>query len=218
MELSDIEKNLASDDMHDRLKAIKELKGYNEEIAIPLLLKVKKDDKFLVRSFVARELGNQKTAESFATLLEMMKLDRDTNVRAEASNSLSLFGEISIPHLQQAFLQDEAWLVRLSILAVLTELNCPEILLEVCNCGLQAEDLSVKENTLSCLASLVNSNQHQEALELLLTMINDDSWRIRSKVAQSLTKFPDEIAKEALNRLKKDSDHRVVATILDANQ
>ncbi len=87
MDIKEIETKLESDDMHDRLNALKALKGYQGEIAMPLLLKVSKDEKFLVRSFVAMGLGKNKTAESFATLLEMVQLDRDTNLRAEAWNA-----------------------------------------------------------------------------------------------------------------------------------
>ena len=217
MDIKEIESQLASKDMYDRLDAIKALKEYPEEVAIPLLLKVKKDEQFLVRSFVAMGLGKKKSAESFASLLEMLKLDRDTNVRAEASNSLSLFGDIAIPHLQQAFHQDDAWLVRLSILAALMELNCPDELFDVCICGLKGDDDGVKENSLSCLASLANTSKEKEALALLLSMVNDASWRIRLRVAQSLTYFTHASAQDALNQLKKDQDERVVEAALANN-
>lgn len=210
MDIEKIESKLASEDMYDRLDAIRALSGYQAEVAIPLLLKVKKDEQFLVRSFVARELGKNKTAESFASLLEMLKFDRDTNVRAEVSNSLSLFGEISIPHLQQAFHQDDGWLVRLSILAALMELNCPDELFDVCICGIKGDDDSVKENSLSCLASLVNTDKEKEALALLLSWMDDKSWRVRLRVAQALTHFSHTSAQEALNHLKNDQDERVV--------
>lgn len=206
MDITQIKDQLASDDMHDRLDAIKALKSYPEEVSIPLLLKSKKDEKFLVRSFVAMGLGKNKTAESFAALLEMMKLDRDTNVRAEASNSLSFFGEISIPHLQQAFYQDSAWLVRLSILAALMELNCPNELFDVCLCGLEGEDESVRENSISCLASFANTNKEKEALELLLSMVNHKSWRIRSRVVQAVANFDNPSATQAFEQLKQDPD------------
>ena len=218
MDLKEIENNLRSADMHDRLDAIKALKGYSTEITLPLLMKVRKDEKFLVRSFVAMALGANKTAESFAALLEMLKLDRDTNVRAEASNSLSLFGEVSIPHLQQAFHQDDNWLVRLSILGALMELNCPEVVYDVCVCGLKGDDHGVQENSLSCLASLVNTSKEQEALALLLTMVDNPSWRIRLKVAQSLRAFSHPSAKEVLAKYSQDEDYRVVAVALEESK
>jgi HEAT repeat protein len=179
-----------------------------------LLLKAKNDEQFLVRSLVAMGLGHNQTQESFDTLLNMLKLDPDSNVRAEASNSLSLFGEVSIPHLQEAFIQDDAWLVRLSILAALMELNCPEVLFDICACGIQAENINVQEYCLDCLASLVQSNKEEEALHLLLSMVNDPSWSIRLRVATSLKAFAQNSAQEALNQLRKDDDYRVVAAAL----
>lgn len=136
MDLKQIELQLKSEDIQERIKAVTALQNYTPEVAVPLLLKAKEDQQFLVRSLVAMGLGRQKTAESFATLLEMLKFDGDANVRAEASNSLSLFGKVSIPYLQQAFHQDKSWLVRLSILGAMMELNCPNELLDICICGI----------------------------------------------------------------------------------
>ena len=82
--------------------------------------------------FVARELGRQKTSESFASLPQIMKFDNTPNLRAEAANSLSLFGEVSASHLVQTFFRDDHWLVRRSTLAALVEMNCSEEVLEVC--------------------------------------------------------------------------------------
>ena len=215
MDLNQVKTYLQSEDMYERLNAVKALNEYEEDIAIPLLLKTKQDKQFLVRSFVAMALGKKKTADSFATLLEMLKFDRDPNVKAEACNSISLFGEISIPHLQQAFHQDDSWLVRLSILGALMELNCPDELLDVCICGIKGDDDSVTENCITCLASLINTSKEEEALIILLAMINNPSWRIRMRVAQSLTKFSQASAKDALNQLKEDEDYRVVAAALE---
>ena len=50
-----------------------------------------KDPEFLVRSFVAMGLGNKRSDESYAALLNLMQFDKDPNVRAEASNSLSKY-------------------------------------------------------------------------------------------------------------------------------
>lgn len=103
-------------------------------------------------------LGKKRTAEAFAVLLEMMKFDRDPNVRAEASNSLSLFGEVASPHLSSAFFQDDHWLVRRSILAGLLECNCPEELYEVCVCGANADDETVQEASIEGFGFLVGTS------------------------------------------------------------
>ncbi|BAQ64638.1 HEAT repeat domain-containing protein [Geminocystis sp. NIES-3709] len=216
MDISQIETKLTSQDFQDRLDAVTALKDYSADVAIPLLIKLKKDQQFLVRSFVAMGLGRKKSPESLATLLEMLKFDADTNVRAEASNSLSFFGEISIPHLQQAFHQDDSWLVRLSILAVFMDFKCPDELFDICLCGIAGDDYTVKETSIRGLGELTSTFKEDSALVELLKMVDDSSWRIRAKVALALGNFSDPKARDALSKLKQDQDIRVVKAVLDA--
>ena len=171
MELPEISDGLSNSDFQYRLKAISALRAFDPETAVPILIASLKDKEFLVRSFVARELGRQQTAASFAALLEMTKFDDTPNVRAEAANSLSLFGKISISHLVSTFCQDDHWLVRRSILAALEELDCPEQLIEVCTEGLAGDDLTIKEAAIDTLGTLANSSHHTAVLSLLLTLI-----------------------------------------------
>lgn len=215
MDLNQIETNLNSTDFQHKLQAIKALKEYSDEIAVPLLQKMKNDEQFLVRSFVAMGLGKKKTPESFITLLEMMKFDQDNNVRAEASNSLSLFGEISIPHLQKVFEEDKNWLVRLSILAALIDLNCPNEIFNACLLGINGEDESVKSNCINSLASLIGTTKEEEALQQLLIMANNSDWQIRVEVAKILTKFTQPQARQQIQKMQQDSDYRVVSAILE---
>ena len=215
MELDQIETNLQNPDFKYRLDAIAALKNYPPEVAIPLLTKHIQDAEFLVRSFVARGLGNHQTSESFAALLQIMKFDNTPNVRAEAANSLSLFGKISASHLVQAFFMDDHWLLRRSILAALVELECAEELLEVCIQGIQGEDATVQEAAVEMLGSLAGSRQHQAALSQLLNLKNSESDGIRVQVAYALKHFHDPDAKQALAQLRQDADHRVVGAAME---
>lgn len=215
MNIDQIKIKLASQDFQERLKGVTALEKINEDVAVPLLISLKKDSQFLVRSFVAMRLGKKKTAESMMALLEMMKFDQDTNVRAEACNSLSFFGDESIPHLQQAFHQDNNWLVRLSILAAFMDLNCYDQLFDICLCGIASDNDAVKETSISGLGQLAGTFLENEALEPLLTMVNHPSWHIRVKVAKTLNKFSNSKAQEALNLLKTDEDYRVVRAVLE---
>lgn len=216
MEINEIEAYLKSPDSQQRLKAIAELKNYNSEVAVPLLLSKIKDREFLVRSFVAMGLGKKQTAESFAALLELMKFDRDPNVRAEAANSLSLFGTVSASHLVLLFHQDEHWLVRRSILAALFEMNCPEELFEVCACGIEGEDLTVRETSIDGFGFLADSEKKDAALEQLLKQVKANWWRLRVRVARALGHFDRQEATDALIQLRQDEDHRVVGAALEA--
>lgn len=215
MDLNEIEVLLDHDDYQYRLKAIAALKNFEAPIAVPHLRSKLHDPEFLVRSFVAMGLGKQQTSESFATLLEMMKLDNTPNVRAEAANSLSLFGELAIAHLVSTFMQDEHWLVRRSILGALAEMNCPQDFLEVCQAGLEDEDETVQGSAIDGLGFLSQSDQAEPALASVLKIAQDSSWRIRTHAAQALRQFTHEAAQQALQTLQKDPDHRVVRAALE---
>ncbi|RCJ24725.1 phycocyanobilin lyase [Nostoc minutum NIES-26] len=215
MELHQIETDLQNSDFKYRLDAIAALNDYPSEVAVPLLTKHLHDPEFLVRSFVARGLGKHQTSESFAALLEIIKFDNTPNVRAEAANSLSLFGRLSVSHLVQTFFMDEHWLLRRTILATLVELECPEEILEVCVQGLEGEDASVREAAVDTLGSLAGSRQHQAALSQLLILKNSQSERIRIQVAYALKHFDDPDAKEALAQLRQDANHRVVGAAME---
>ena len=225
MNIDQIKTALDDSDPQQRMKAIRELRNYESHIAAPLLLDHVKDREFLVRSFVAMGLGRKRSSESFAALLEMMKLDSDPNVRAEAANSLSFYGDVAISHLRLMYEQDDHWLVRRSIIAALADLDCPQELLDVCAIGLSGDDQPVMESCISCLGLFANTERQEEALKLLLPLVDDESWRIRVQVARSLGRYnhPDTISSasmqsaiDALNKLKTDEDHRVVGAVLES--
>ena len=215
MDLSQIETDLQNPDFQYRIKAIAALKDYLPEIAVPILTQHIQDPEFLVRTFVARELGRQKTSESFAALLQIMRFDNTPNVRAEAANSLSLFGRVSASHLVETFFRDDHWLVRRSILAALVEMECPEEVLEVCGFGLEGDDAAVQEASVDGLGALANSRQSEAALAQLLTLKNSAAEYIRVRVAYALKHFDTPEAKEALAQLRQDEDHRVVGAAME---
>lgn len=215
MEIHEIETALTQSDSQYRLKAIAALKDYDSDIAVPILTSKLHDSEFLVRSFVAMALGRQQTAESFAALLEMLKFDRDTNVRAEAANSLSLFGSVAISHLVSAFSRDNNWLVRRSIMAALVDMDCPKPILDVCLQALTDEDLTVRGTAIDALGILAGSSQHAIALSQLLELTSSESWRMRTRVAHALKRFDEPQARDALIQLRQDPDHRVVAAALE---
>lgn len=215
MDLNQIETDLQNADFQYRLKAIAALKDHPAEVVVPLLTRHIQDPEFLVRTFVARELGRQKTSESFANLLQIMRFDNTPNVRAEAANSLSLFGRISASHLVQTFFRDDHWLVRRSILAALVELECPEDVLEVCGIGLEGNDAAVQEASVDALGSLVNSRQSEAALSQLLILKNSEAQYIRVRVAYALKHFQSPEARTALAHLRQDTDHRVVGAAME---
>ena len=215
MELQQIENNLNNPDFQYRLKAVSALKDYESDVAVPLLTGKLRDREFLVRSFVAMGLGKQQTAESFAALMQMMKFDDNPNVRAEASNSLSLFGRVAASHLVLAFYKDDHWLVRRSILGALADLQCYEELFDVCLEAQKGGDITVQEAAVDAFGMLSTTNQRVLALSQLLLLAEHESERIRTHVASALKYFDEPPAKEALQKLRQDTNHRVVAAALE---
>ena len=216
MDIEQIKIDLKNTDSQKRMKAVLELRNQDIETAVPLLKVSMKDQEFLVRSFTAMALGKKQNAESFAALLEMMKFDRDPNVRAESANSISLFGEIAAPHLTLAFEQDDHWLVRRSILAAIAELNCAEELLQISSLGIEGEDNTVAESSVDCLGNLAKTEKNTKALKTLLSLVAHANWRMRWRTAKALGKFDESEAKEALMKLKNDDNHRVVSAVLES--
>ncbi|MBE9043802.1 HEAT repeat domain-containing protein [Pleurocapsales cyanobacterium LEGE 10410] len=216
MDIEQIKNALDNSDPQQRMKGIRELRNYEADIATPLLLDRINDREFLVRSFVAMGLGKKQSDRAFTALLEMIKEDSDPNVRAEAANSLSFYGDVAIPHLRQLYEQDDHWLVRRSIIAAIADLNSLQELLEICAIGISGDDQPVMEACISCLGLLANTEQQEEALKLLFPLAADESWRVRVQVARTLGKYDDSRAIAVLNQLKTDADHRVVGAVLES--
>jgi HEAT repeat protein len=215
MELAQIQTDLNNPDFQYRLKAIASLKEYDSEIAVPLLKTKLHDAEFLVRSFVAMGLGKQQTADSFAALMQIIKFDDTPNVRAEAANSLSLFGRVAVSHLVTTFYQDDHWLVRRSILGALVDLETTSELLDICIEALKGEDSTVQESAIDAMGTLAKTDISDSVLPVLLGLVNHESWRVRQRVAYSLKRFDDPQAKEALQLLRQDQDHHVVGAALE---
>ena len=215
MDINDIKTDLNNPDFQYRLKAVAALKNYAPEIAVPLLTSKLNDPEFLVRSFVSMGFGKQQTAESFAALLQIMKFDDTPNVRAEAANSLSLFGRCAASHLGVAFLQDDHWLVRRSIIAALVDLQSYEELWEVCQEALKSPDIVLQTDAVDSLGSLAGTTYQEQALEQLLGLASAQSERIRQQVAYALKRFKTPESKAALSKLRQDSSHKVIAAALE---
>ena len=216
MDIEQIQNALNDADPQLRMRAIRELRNFEADVATPLLLEHVNDGEFLVRSFVAMGLGKKQSESAFSALLEMIQSDRDPNVRAEAANSLSYYGDVAIAPLRKMYEQDDHWLVRRSIIAAIADLNSTQELLEICAIGIAGDDQPVMESCIGCLGLLANTEQQPEALKLLLPLVEDESWRIRLQVARALGKYDAPEATAAIDRLKTDEDHRVVGAALES--
>jgi HEAT repeat protein len=215
MDLNQIQQALQNPDFQYRLKAVQALQKQPSEIAVPILIHQLPDHEFLVRTFIAMALAKHQTDRSFQTLLEIMKFDDTPSVRAEAANSLSLFGRIALSHLTTAFIQDDHWLLRRSILAAITDMDSPIELLEICLEGLNGTDQPVQEACLAAMGSLHHSPQNTTVMEHLIERSSTPNWRTRRQIALSLRHFAHPRATHTLQQLRQDPDHRVIAATLE---
>ena len=215
MELQQIETYIDSPNPQDRMKAITELRHYEPSVVVPLLRRRMSDQEFIVRSFVAIGLGNKQTEDAFEALVNLIEYDTDPNVRAEAANSLAKYGERAFPHLLNLFERDSHWLVRQSIFAAVSEIDCPEVLMQMCRWGIAGEDPVVQQAAIAGLGKLRETPQGEEALSILLYLATSESVLIRAQVARVLGDFEQPQAQAALEELRQDRDHRVVGATLE---
>ena len=215
MELNQIETNLNSPNIQNRMKAITELRHYEPFVVVPLLKQRMYDQEFVIRSFVAMGLGYKQTEEAFSLLLDLIKHDRDYNVRSEAANSLAKYGKQAISHLVDLFQKDSNWLVRQSIFAAIEASEYPEVFLKLCIWGLKGDNSIVRESAITNLGRLAKTPQAFSALDILLEAANSKESAIRSQVAIVLRYFDDPRVQVALMKLGQDSDYRVVGATLE---
>ena len=164
------------------------------EQAIPLLLLGLEQEGFTVRSLSCAGLGVKRNEAGWQALEEALQHDQDPNVRAEAANALASYGlERAWPQLKAAFSRDQQWLLRCSVLAALAEQ--PSIpaawLLELATLAIEDTDGTVRVGGTEILGRLVRD------------------WPGDAEAHQ---------ARQLLQQLQQDPDHRVVATALNGLQ
>jgi HEAT repeat protein len=216
MNIAEIETLLASEDPQLRLRGLVALKDHDSEAAVPLLIKQRQDSAFLVRSFVAMGLGRKRNESAYAALLEMLTTEPDSNVQAEIANSLGLYGPIAVDRLVALFYENENWLVRRSILAIMPELENPQQLLNIALKSLEDSDQTIVQAGVATLGMLADTPQAEMALKALMPLLHDANWRSRMTLAYALKPFPQQQARDALTQLRTDSHHKVVAAALES--
>ena len=215
MYLQQIADLLESSNPQQRMKGLTELRHHSPGDAVPLLKQSMFDTEFIIRSFVAIGLGNKRTEEGYEALLNIVERETDSNVIAEAANSLAKYGDRALPLLERIFEQHPHWLVRQSILAALEDFDCPDLLLRLCRSGYQDNDRVVKHVSVAFLQKLSDSPYRAEALSILLEAATDEDGFVRAQAARTLRYFDSPKAEAALEKLRSDSDTRVVRAILD---
>lgn len=194
----EIRQAIISGDPSRALPALVGLRRLEAEQAVPLLLLGLEQEPFIVRSISCAGLGVKRNEAGWEALAAALSGDEDANVRAEAANALASYGvERAWPLLRQSFAADDQWLVRCSILSALAEQPGIEarVLLELAEMAIADADGSVRVGGTEILGRIIRDAG--ESAELLAIA---------------------ETARQRLRGLRQDSDHRVVAAVLNGLQ
>ncbi|MBE9164515.1 MULTISPECIES: HEAT repeat domain-containing protein [Microcoleaceae] len=213
--IPEIETNLRAPALNIRKAALDELAECPADIAVPILQKLGEEENFTLRLLAVMGLGNHRNEAAFAALQKIIQEESDSNVVAEAANSIFDFGEPAIPVIQQLFESNDNWLVRQTVLSLLVETSHFDVLLAVAIAALDDETQTVREAGILALKQVLKSPLKDEALSLLTTMARDSYWRNRWRAAIALYGTQDSQAKELLSELQRDEHYRVVAAALE---
>lgn len=213
--LEQIKLNLRNNAINKRKMALDELATMSPDVALPILKQLVQDNDFALRRLAVMGLGNHCTEESFQILKQLLKIEQDSNVLAEAANSIFEFGDRAIEPLQQLFTDSDNWLVRQTVISILVDSDNPDILLKVANQALSDRDQTTKETGILALSRLLNTPLKQQAFNIFNTLAEDSYWRTRWRTAISLTASQDVQAKKLLAKLQQDEHYRVVAAALE---
>lgn len=194
MELDARREAIASGDPSRAMPALAGLREVPEELATPLLLLGLQQSTFMIRSLSCAGLGVKRSALGWHALVEALQSDEDANVRAEAANALASYGlERAWPPLRSAFVRDDQWLVRCSILSAL------------------AEDPAMPAAWLLDLAELAEGDTDGT--------VRVGGAEIFGRLVREGGSAPSALqARQRLQRLLQDPDHRVVAAALNGLQ
>jgi len=181
--------SVASGDPARAMPALAALREVPPEQAVPLLLLGLQQETFMIRSLSCAGLGYKQSELGWEALVAALQRDDDPNVRAEAANALvSHSVERAWPLLRDAFVANDHWLVRCSILSAMAELVDVPLawLLELARLAIADADGTVRVGGAEILGRLVAEGSAE--------------------------------ARAALVALQADPDHRVVAAVLNGLQ
>lgn len=193
-DLAALREAISSGDPMRAMPALTQLRFCTDQEAVPLLVLGSEQEAFMVRSLSCSGLGYKRTEQGWTVLERLLSSDGDANVRAEAANSLASYGvERAWPLLKAAFVSDDAWLVRCSILSALAEQPAIDLgwLLELATAAIADADGTVRVSGAEILGRIVREGTDQS--------IGDQ-------------------ARQLLLPLQQDGDHRVVAAALNGLQ
>lgn len=213
--LPEIEMQLRSFALNERVMALNQLAKLDSGLAVPVLERLAAETDFMFRRLAVMGLANHPVESAFVLLQELISRESDHSVLAEAANSIFEFGDRSIPILLSIFERSPHWLVRQTIISILVETDHYDALFQVATEALQDETQTVKEAGILAMARIWRSSLAQPAFELIKALAADEFWRNRWRAAIALSGCTLPESRELLAKLQTDENYRVVAAALE---
>lgn len=193
-----------SEDLGDRLRAVNQLREIEPETAYDLIQTAIKDQNARVRYAAVSQLsslGSQNLTKSLDILRGCLLHDPEADVQAAAADALgALKLDSAFEDLQQVYHNTPEWLVKMSIVAALGELDDPRGF-DLLKDALKDDNGLIQTVAISALGELGNP----DAVALLVPYATDEDWQVRYRVVQALNRLGGTQAEETLKQLSQDS-------------
>jgi HEAT repeat protein len=213
--LQQIAAQLRDPALNRRILALNALSQVDAAIAVPMLQQLSQDADVGLRRMAVMGFGNHRSPESFAALRHLLDHEPDSNVQAEAANSIFDFGPAAIPLLEDLFNRSPDWLVKQTIVSLMIESNDPATLHRIITKALTDDVQTVKEAAILAFPQLWGTEFETVALNQVQQLTTDSLWRNRWRATIALQKCTDPQAYELLLKMQKDEHFRVVAAALE---
>jgi HEAT repeat protein len=215
IEIAQIERDLRDFSIDKQRSGLDRLAKVPADLAVPILARLLASSDFMQRRIAVMGLNSFRVDASFQLLTKTIATDSDTNIVAEAANSIFDFGDRAIPILLDLFKTNTNWSIRQTILSLLIDSNHDRELLTTAEIAIADDTQSVKETGILALGHLLNSPQQQRALELLMVLCDDPIWRNRWRATIALQSLANPTTKAKIAQLQQDEHFRVVAAALE---
>ncbi|MBE9028225.1 HEAT repeat domain-containing protein [filamentous cyanobacterium LEGE 11480] len=213
--LQQLETQLRDPALNKRIESLNQLAQVESALAIPILQRLTAEKDVGLRRIAVMGLGNHRTAQSFEVLQDLLDNEADSNIQAEAANSIFEFGNDAIPLLENLFTRSDSWLVKQTIVSLMIESGNPAALHRIITHALQDSIQTVKEAGILGFIRLWGTEFQADALAQITQLTQDPYWRNRWRATTALQTCTDPQAKALLLKMQEDEHFRVVAAALE---
>jgi HEAT repeat protein len=198
---------LSSANLGDRLRGVNQLRELDKSLAFELVITPIKDSNTRVRYAAVSLLdtiGDVDLDKSLEILRNCLQ-DAEYDVKAAAADALgALKLTAALPEIIDLYHQTEEWLLKLSIVAALGEMQDQRALPLLAE-ALESEVELIRMTTVQTIGELGNL----AGVDLLTKIIEDPDTQIRFRVAEALGRIGGEPATAILKKMANDPDSKV---------